>query len=171
MPLFVHSWEVWHEFHSQAFWVQEKSILNRKKITHLRYKLLQFLYFRARWISLMKLSSPKDVNAPVDTQWYIILTSVVLLRLLVYFFQHQFLCGGKLQALFHWELLCTFCNYGSSQSNACWNMSEVGLLITLATDCDLFFKKNGFCTVSVLFPCNDKFLTVAGSSRFFGSGL
>lgn len=50
-------------------------------------------------------------------------------------------------------------------------MSEVGLLITLATDCDLFLKKNGFCTVSVLFPCNDKFLTVAGSSRFFGSGL
>lgn len=51
-------------------------------------------------------------------------------------------------------------------------MSEVGLLITLATDCDLFEKKkNGFCTVSVLFPCNDKFLTVAGSSRFFGSGL
>lgn len=40
-------------------------------------------------------------------------------------------------------------------------MSEVGLLITLATDCDLFKKKNGFCTVSVLFPCNDKFPTVA----------
>lgn len=45
--------------------------------------------------------------------------------------------------------------------HAHWNMSEVGLLITLATDCDLFKKKNGFCTVSVLFPCNDKFPTVA----------
>lgn len=51
-------------------------------------------------------------------------------------------------------------------------MSEVGLLIILAIDCDLFKKKkNGFCTVFVFFFCNDKFLIVVGSSRFFGSGL
>lgn len=86
----------------------------------------------------MKLSSPKDVNAPVDTHAVIYNPDIFGI---VKIFQHQFLCGGKLQALFHWELLCTFCNYGSSQSNARWTMSEVGLLITLATDCDLFKKK------------------------------